>query len=138
MSIADFYISNGIDPWDHRQFENWIVGTKLEFPYTESSLSGYLICDIAEKEEWNKIEHTADERDENEDVPRDRKLSFRKGKYEVEFFLDRRSVTSREIVDVNVNHTATPTITTTQRIRVNRSIVMKYVPNILEDPTNHI
>ena len=148
MSIADFYISNGIDPWDHRQFENWIVGTKLEFqqqtrrrrrsaPYTESSLNDYQICDIAEKEEWNKIEHTEDERDENEDVPRDRKLSFRKGKYEVEFFLDRRSVTSREIVNVNVNHTATPTITTTQRIRVNRSIVMKYVPNILEDPTNH-
>ena len=150
MSIADFYISNGIDPWDHRQFENWIVGTKLEFrqqsrprrrlrsaPYTESSLNDYLICDIAEKEEWNKIERTADERDENEDVPRDRKLSFRKGKYEVEFFLDRRSVTSREIVNVNVNHTATPSITTTQRIRVNRSIVMKYVPNILEDPTNH-
>lgn len=58
MSIAEFYISNGIDPWNHRALERWI-GSNIGFSTRRShdlELSEFQIDDIAEKEGWEKLQ----------------------------------------------------------------------------------
>ena len=71
MSIADFYISNGLDPWNHRSLENWIdvnLASPLELaglgsrrhhhPSSKQRLcegiNKYKIDDIAKIEGWEK------------------------------------------------------------------------------------
>ena len=59
MSIAEFYISNEIDPWDQRSFDNWVLDNlepesqPLNLCYWRNKLK---INDVAEKERWTQME----------------------------------------------------------------------------------
>ena len=137
MSIADFYISNGLDPWNHRSLENWIdvnLASPLELaglgrrrhPSSEQRLcegiNKYKIDDIARIEGWEKLEQNTEDRYSN---ALDEKISYRKDHHELNYYLDTCHVESREIYHYGVFHTL-----------INKPILMKHVPTIFADPTN--
>ncbi|OEU11588.1 hypothetical protein FRACYDRAFT_244705 [Fragilariopsis cylindrus CCMP1102] len=143
MSIADFCISNGLDPWNHRSLENWIglgLGSPLELaglgsrrhpPSSKQRLcegiNKYKIDDIAKIEGWEKLEQNTEDHYSN---ALDEKISYRKDHHELNFYLDTCHVESLEIYHYgSSNRKAKQTL-------INNPFLMKHVPTIFADPTN--
>jgi len=143
MSIADFYVSTGLDPMNHRSLENWI-GENLE-PWTKNNrqrlrdgTNRFKIDNIAEIGGWTKLE-----RDETHCNGLDEKVSFRKGRYELHFFLDTCYVESWKIDDDNDddgdddNDDDDGSNRTSRQLLIDgKGILMKHVPAVFDDPTS--
>jgi hypothetical protein len=142
MSIADFCISNGLDPWNHRSVENWTglgLGSPLELaglgsrrhPSSKQRLcegiNKYKIDYIAKIEGWEKLEQNTEDRYSN---ALDEKISYRKDHHELNYYLDTCHVESLEIYHYGSSNR------TVKQTLINKPILMKHVPTIFADPTN--